>query len=522
MSTPMFVDPDIFTQGEPEAEVPESPHIVAPPTCHVEESEGFGTYDARSTSSDFIAPLSPDHSLTHAKPALVPILRRTARMAVRVLPVMLPVLSDGIAEVAYMSDSAFHKRSAAGSLVIRTAVSEPLRLSESENAKDEGPTAEDVDPTAGDEGLAARDEGLSMGVESSGLDDESRSLDDESNRTSSLLPISPSPSVVPSPVSSPMIPLTIPSPLASPVATSTATILIDEDQFIVRLIGIFGVDAVEDFKEYTLRDYYCWLRTYCCWLIALCISLRDKDLQKSKDLQLIRIGQYFLMTDYSLWKVILNGDSPIPTKARGTLLMALPDKHQLKFNIHKDTKSLMEAIEKRLGGNKETKKVQKTLLKQQYENFTGLSSESLNQIHDRLQKLTSQLEILVSAVTSVSAASTKVLISALPNVDTLSDAEMDLKWQIAMLTMRARRFLQKTGRNLGTNGTTSIGFDMSKVECYNCHRRGRFARECRSPRDTRNKDTQRRNVLVETYTSNALVSQCDGVGSYDWSFQADE
>nr|GEU77976.1 ribonuclease H-like domain-containing protein [Tanacetum cinerariifolium] len=71
-------------------------------------------------------------------------------------------------------------------------------------------------------------------------------------------------------------------------------------------------------------------------------------------------------------------------KARGTLLMALPDKHQLKFNIHKDAKSLMEAIEKRFGGNKETKKVQKTLLKQQYENFIGSSSERLNQIYDRL------------------------------------------------------------------------------------------------------------------------------------------
>nr|GFC53125.1 hypothetical protein [Tanacetum cinerariifolium] len=137
------------------------------------------------------------------------------------------------------------------------------------------------------------------------------------------------------------------------------------------------------------------------------------------------------------------------------------------FNIHKDAKSLMKAIEKRFGGNKETKKVQKTLLKQQYKNFTGSSSESLDQIHDRLQKLISQLEIL--------------------DADDLK--EMDLKWQMAMLTMKARR-------------------------------RGHFARECRLPRDTKNKDTPRRNVPVETSTSNALVSQCDGVGSYDWSFQA--
>ncbi|GKG02874.1 hypothetical protein Tco_0310510 [Tanacetum coccineum] len=73
--------------------------------------------------------------------------------------------------------------------------------------------------------------------------------------------------------------------------------------------------------------------------------------------------------------------------------MALPDKHQLKFNIYKDVKSFIEEIEKRFGDNKETKKVQKTLLKQQYENFNGSSSKDLDQIHDRLQKFISQLEI---------------------------------------------------------------------------------------------------------------------------------
>nr|GFD04107.1 hypothetical protein [Tanacetum cinerariifolium] len=67
-----------------------------------------------------------------------------------------------------------------------------------------------------------------------------------------------------------------------------------------------------------------------------------------------------------------------------------------------------------------------------------------------------------------------------------------------MLTMRARKFLQKTDRNLGANGPTSMGFDMAKVECYNYHRK------------------------VETSTSNALVSQCDGIGTYYWSYQAEE
>nr|GFB02751.1 reverse transcriptase domain-containing protein [Tanacetum cinerariifolium] len=102
----------------------------------------------------------------------------------------------------------------------------------------------------------------------------------------------------------------------------------------------------------------------------------------------------------------------------------------------------------------------------------------------------------ISAAASVSAVSAKIHVSTLLNMDTLR-------------------------RNLGANGLTSMGFNMSKVECYNCHRKGHFTRECRSPKDTRRNgaaEPQKRNVPIETSTSNALVFQCDGVGSYDWSF----
>nr|GEV13926.1 ribonuclease H-like domain-containing protein [Tanacetum cinerariifolium] len=226
-------------------------------------------------------------------------------------------------------------------------------------------------------------------------------------------------------------------------------------------------------------------------------------------------------------------------KARGTLLMALPDKHQSKFDIHKDVKTLMEAIEKRFKGNKKTKKVQKTLLKQQYENFTCSSSKSLDHIHDRLQKLINleeqslddlfnslkiyEAEVKISSSSNTSTqnisfmytsntnntnepVSTAASVSIVPNVDTLSNVviysffasqstspqldnddlkqidaddleEMDLKWKMAMLT----------------------------VEYYNCHRKGHFARECRSPKDTRRNgaaDPPRRNVPAEEEPTN--------------------
>nr|GEU41147.1 hypothetical protein [Tanacetum cinerariifolium] len=219
--------------------------------------------------------------------------------------------------------------------------------------------------------------------------------------------------------------------------------------------------------------------------------------------------------------------------------MAFPDKHQLKFNIHKDAKSLMEAIEKSLPSEWRTH----TLI---WRNKADLEDQSLDDLFNNLKiyeakvksssstspttqnitfvssQNTDSTNESVSDVTSVFVAISLTVNDHLKQIDVDDLEEMDLKWQMTMLTMRARRFLQRTKRNLGANGTTSIGFDMSKVECYNCHRRGHFARECRSPKNTRNKDTQNRNVPVETSTSNALVSQCDGIGSYDWSFQTDE
>ncbi|GJX64504.1 ribonuclease H-like domain-containing protein [Tanacetum coccineum] len=387
--------------------------------------------------------------------------------------------------------------------------------------------------------------------------------------------------------------------------------------------------------------------------IGFVLNSRTTSITQTAKLPILNPG------DYNLWLMRIENEM----KARGTLLMALPNKDQMKFHSYKDAKLLMDAIEKRYGENKESKKVQRTLLKQQYENFAGSSSETMDQTFDstisnsstnevdntaygvsdahtqsnlasrdnlsdaitkllkqqyenfagsssetmdqtfdRLQKLISQLEIQgernkeeietislddlykklniyepkltgssstsknpqnVAFVSSnnnsgtneadntaygVTAAHTQsnptsgdnlsnavicAFLASQPNSPQLAQEdleqidpddleEMDLQWEMAMLTIRARRFIKRTSRKLDVNGQR-VGFDRFKVECYNCHKKGHFARECRAPRNQENREREnsRRTVTVETPTENALVAQ-DGIGGYDWSYQAEE
>ncbi|GJT70300.1 hypothetical protein Tco_1029586 [Tanacetum coccineum] len=188
-------------------------------------------------------------------------------------------------------------------------------------------------------------------------------------------------------------------------------------------------------------------------------------------------------------------------KARGTLLMALPNKDQLKFRSYKDAKfARFWAIEKEGMRNKESKNVQRTLLKQQYENFAGLSSESMNQTFNRLQKL-SQLEIQGEVITQEDM--NLKLLRSLPS-----------EWKTHALIWRNKEEIKTISLDDFTNSNcnsstnkavnTAPGVNATHTQCNSTSR-----------------DNLSDAMILETPTENALVAQ-DGLGGYDWSYQAEE
>ncbi|GJS00322.1 putative ribonuclease H-like domain-containing protein [Tanacetum coccineum] len=265
----------------------------------------------------------------------------------------------------------------------------------------------------------------------------------------------------------------------------------------------------------------------------------------------MRMEQYLTFTDHALWEVIVNGDSVIPVasasagvegpippktaeqrlarknelKAKSTLMLAIPDEHLLKNKSDLDIMSMddlynnLKVYESKIKGQ--------TSSSSNSQNVAFVSSDNSSSTNETVNTAHS-----VSAASSKDQASTAsyaddVMFSFFANqsnalqldnedleqIDADNLKEMDLKWQVAMLTMRVKRFIKKTGRTLDLNDEEIVGFDRTKVKCYNYHRRGHFVRECRAPKNqgNRNRDAPRRNAPVDTSTINSLVVQ-DGIG----------
>ncbi|GJX24326.1 hypothetical protein Tco_0228771 [Tanacetum coccineum] len=278
------------------------------------------------------------------------------------------------------------------------------------------------------------------------------------------------------------------------------------------------------------------------------------------DIWAMKMEHYLAHTDYPIWEVIQNGNGPVSIttdtqgqikvlpprtaeeivarererKARTTLLMALPEDHLAKFHKMTDAKEMWDAIKSRFGGNDESKKMQKYILKQQFEGFSVSNTEGLHKGYDRFQSLLSQLEIHGAGVSTEDAnqkflrslpsawSQVSLIMRTKPGVDSLSFddlynnlrvfesdvkistasssssqnvafvskntsstneideydlEEIDLKWQVAMISMRMKKFYKKTGRKLQFDAKEPVGFDKTKVECYNCHKIGTGKKE---------------------------------------------
>nr|GEV93269.1 hypothetical protein [Tanacetum cinerariifolium] len=271
-------------------------------------------------------------------------------------------------------------------------------------------------------------------------------------------------------------------------------------------------------------------------------------------------------------------------KARTTLLLALPDEHQLKFSNYKTAQELWAAILKTFGENEATKKTKKNQLKQQYGNFKAEGSEILEQTFNRLQVIIRHLEFMDVEIEqddlnqkfltslalewlvymivwrnrgdldtmslgdvynhlkvfepevqkkSESNSQNMAFISSAknssrngevntPSIPTAStqvspaNANIDkddiIKWNMSLLSMRANRLWKKTRKKISIQGTDVAGFDKSKVECFNCHKMGHFARKCRAPKsqDRGRRENFRQGSKEEEQAPKALMA-IDGV-----------
>ncbi|GJS97613.1 putative ribonuclease H-like domain-containing protein [Tanacetum coccineum] len=207
-------------------------------------------------------------------------------------------------------------------------------------------------------------------------------------------------------------------------------------------------------------------------------------------------------------------------RVKSILLLAIPDEYLLKFYNVPDAKSLSAAIKLRFGGNDESKKMQRNVLKHQFENFSPQMHQMKvwdkayeRETPPKTHKLIGGADEVVRSFFAQQTTSPLLDNEDLQQIDQDDLEELDIRWQVAMLTVRVQRFIQKTGMNLDFKGKQPVTFDKSKVECYNCHKKGHFAKECKSGRNQGKRsygDNGRRNATTNGTLS---IKHCSSVPS---------
>nr|GEW66648.1 hypothetical protein [Tanacetum cinerariifolium] len=252
-------------------------------------------------------------------------------------------------------------------------------------------------------------------------------------------------------------------------------------------------------------------------------------------------------------------------KARTTLLLAFPDEHQLRFSKYKTAQELWAAILKTFGGNEATKKTKKNQLKHRYGNFKAEGKDTLEQTFNRLRAIVSHPQFMDIEIEQDDL-NQKFLTSLTPkwlmytivwrnrsildmmslddlynhlkvyepevqkksesnshNMDFISSAKNNTgKEEVNTTSFPTASTQKKTGKKITIQGTDVAGFDKSKVEFFNCHKIGHFARECRAPRsqDKGRRENFKQDSKTEEQTPKALMA-IDRVG-WDWSYMANE
>ncbi|GJR70935.1 putative ribonuclease H-like domain-containing protein [Tanacetum coccineum] len=280
------------------------------------------------------------------------------------------------------------------------------------------------------------------------------------------------------------------------------------------------------------------------------------------DIWAMKMEHYLSHTEYPIWEVIPKGNGLVQVskdtngqvrilppktdeetlarererKERTTLLMALPEDHLAKFYKMDDAKEMCsneDANQKFLRSLPLSWSQVSLVMRTK----PGLDSLRFADIYNNLRAFESDVKSSngsssstqnVAFVSSENTDSTNNVSAAYVNEFDLE--EMDLKWQVAMISMRLKKFHNKSGRKIQFDAKEPVGFDKTKVECYNCHKTGHFTRECRSKR---NQDSKRKDAWNSGYKakdngkrsgkqeeSNALVT-LDGEG-IDWTTHAED